>query len=170
MRRKIETNKNNNMKRILLLPLMLITAVVAQAEVTSLRVEKLTGDELTASLAQIGKIVLGEDDVLVYDKSGTQIGSASFSQFGKIVFFADGSTATSDVAASSVKVFYDTTRESLLVRGIEGLQTVRVYAANGQLLQSADVENGEAVMHIGGLQNGAYLLQAGAQVVKFIKE
>ena len=158
------------MRKILLLPFVLMIALAAQAEVTSLRVEMLTGSELTASLAQIGKIVLGENDVLLYDKSGAQIGSSPFSQFGKIVFYDDGSQAISDVTVSSLQVFYDATQESLLVRGISGSQTVRVYSVSGQLLQSANAANGEATMPIGGLQNGAYLLQAGAQVVKFIKE
>ena len=158
------------MRKILLLPFVLMIALAAQAEVTSLRVEMLTGSELTASLAQIGKIVLGENDVLLYDKSGAQIGSSPFSQFGKIVFYDDGSQAISDVTVSFLQVFYDATQESLLVRGISGSQTVRVYSVSGQLLQSANAANGEAIMPIGGLQNGAYLLQAGAQVVKFIKE
>lgn len=158
------------MRKILLLPLALMMALAAQAEVTSLRVEMLTGNELTSSLAQIGKIVLGENDVFLYDKSGAKIGSTPFSQFGKIVFYDDGSQAISDVTVSSLQVFYDATQKSLLVRGIAGAQTVRVYSVSGQLLQSTNATNGEAVMHIGGLNSGAYLLQAGAQVVKFIKE
>ena len=157
------------MRKILLLPFMLMSVLAVQAEVTSLRVEMLTGGEQTSSLAQIGKIVMGENDVLLYDKSGVQIGSTPFSQFGKIVFY-DGSQAIDNVTAPSLQVFYDAARENLLVRGIEGLQAVRVYSVNGQLLQSTNAANGEAIMHIGGLQNGAYLLQAGAQVVKFIKE
>ena len=158
------------MRKILLLPFMLMTVLAAQAEVTSLRVETLSGGELTSSLAQIGKIVMGENEVLLYDKSGAQIGSTPFSQFGKIVFYDDGSEAIDNVVAPTVAVFYDATLQYLFVRGIEGQQVVRVYSANGQLLQSANATNGEAVMHVDGLQNGAYLLQAGAQVVKFIKE
>ena len=158
------------MRKILILPFVLLMALAVQAEVTSLRVETLTGEELTSSLAQIGKIVLGEDSVFLFDKSGAQIGSTPFAQFGKIVFFDDGSHAIDGVTAPSLQVFYDATRESLFVRGIEGAQTVRVYSVGGQLLQSVNASNGEAVMRVGGLQNGAYLLQAGAQVVKFIKE
>ena len=158
------------MRKILFLPLVLMMAMAAQAEVTSLRVETLTGDELTSSLAQIGKIVLGEDSVFLFDKSGAQIGSTPFAQFGKIVFFDDGSHAIDGVTAPSLQVLYDASQETLFVRGIEGAQTVRVYSVGGQLLQSVNASNGEAVMRVGGLQNGAYLLQAGAQVVKFIKE
>lgn len=157
-------------KKILLLPFVLLMALMVRAEVTHLRVEMLAGGELTSSLAQIGKVVFGENDVFLYNKSGVQIGSTPFSQFGKIVFFSDGSTALDDVADSSVQVFYDATQESLFVRGIEDQQVVRVYTTSGQLLQSTAATNGEAIMHIGGLQNGVYLLQAGAQVVKFIKE
>lgn len=158
------------MRKILLMPLVLMIALVAQAGVTHLRVEMLTGGELSSSLAQIGKIVLGEDDVLLYDNSGVQIGSTPFSQLGKIVFYEDVTSALSDVTESSVQVFYDATRESLFVCGMEGQQMIRVYSVGGQLLQSTNATNGEAIMPIGGLQNGAYLLQVGAQVVKFIKD
>lgn len=158
------------MRKLLLMPLVLMIALVAQAGVTHLRVEMLTGGELSSSLALIGKIVLGEDDVLLYDNSGVQIGSTPFSQLGKIVFYEDGTSALSDVTESSLQVFYDATRESLFVCGLEGQQTIRVYSASGQLLQSTNATNGEATIHISGLQNGAYLLQIGAQVVKFIKE
>ena len=157
------------MRKILLLSFVLMMAWIAQAEVTGLRVEMLSGGELTSSLAQIGKIVLGEDNVVLYDKSGAQIGSTPFSQFGKIVFY-DDAMAISNVETSSLQVFYDATQQSLIVRGLEGQQTVRVYSTNGQLLQSNNATNGEAILHVGRLQNGAYLLQAGAQVVKFIKE
>lgn len=158
------------MRKVLLLPFMLLMALVAHAEVTSLRLEMLTGGELTSSLAQIGKIVMGEDDIVLYDKSGAPIGSTPFSQFEKIVFYDDGSQAIDDVSAPSLQILYDAMQGSILVRGIDGQQVVRVYSTSGQLLQSAPAANGEAVLPVGGLQNGAYLLQAGAQVVKFIKE
>ena len=158
------------MRKVLLLSCVFLMAIAAQAEVTSLRLEMLTGGEQTSSLAQIGKIVLGEDSVFLFDKSGAQIGSTPFAQFGKIVFFDDGSEGIDNVSASSVQVFYDAAQQSLFVRGIEGQQTVRVFSVSGQLLQSTPATNGEAILPTGGLQNGAYLLQAGAQVVKFIKE
>lgn len=159
------------MRKILLLPFVLMTALAVQAGVNHLRVEMLSGSELTSALAQIGKIVLGEDDILLYDRSGAQIGSSPYSQLNKIVFYDDGSMAgINDVADPSLQVFYDATRESLFVRGMEGQQTVRVYSVNGQMIQSANAENGEAIMHVGGLQNGTYLLQVGAQIVKFIKD
>ena len=157
-------------RKILLLPLLFLMTMTVRAEVNGLRVELLSGGEQTAALAQIGKIVFGEDSVLLFDQSGAQIGSTPLSQFGKIVFYDDGSHAISDVKASSLQVFYDATQESLLVRGMDGNQTIRVYSASGQLLQLTNATQGEAVLHIGGLKDGAYLLQAGAQVVKFIKE
>ena len=157
------------MKKILLFSFVLVAALAAQAQVNHLRVEMLTGGELSATLAQIGKIVLGEDDVVLYDHSGETIGSTPFAQFGKIVFYDDGLHAIDDVSAS-LQVLYDATQERLVVRGMNGQQTVRVYSTSGQLLQSTIATDGEAVMSISGLVSGAYLLQAGAQVVKFIKE
>lgn len=157
------------MRKILLL-LVLMIALTAQAGVTHLRIEMLSGGETMSSLAQIGKIVLGEDNMVLYDKSGSEIGSTPYAQVDKIVFFDNGTTGIDDVASSAIQVIIDQAQENILVKGISGNQTIRVFSVSGQLMQSVATAGGEANLYVGGLQNGTYLLQVGAQVVKFIKE
>ena len=48
------------MRKILLLPLMLLMALVAQAQATHLSIEKLSGAEEVSALATIGKIVFDQ--------------------------------------------------------------------------------------------------------------
>ena len=158
------------MRKILLLPFMLLMALAGRAEVTHLKIVPLSGDESASALAQIGKIVLGNEQMCLYGSDGSELGCTPFSLIGKIVFYNDGTTQLNDIKNSAIQVFIDPTQEELFVRGIAGEQTVRVYSVSGQLLQSANASNGEAIVPVAGLQNGTYLLQVGAQVVKFIKE
>ena len=160
------------MRKILLLPLVLMIALTMQAEVTHLRIEMASGGESISSLEQIGKIVLGEDNMVLYNKSGAEMGSTPYSQVDKIVFYEDGNTMSGidDVASPAIQVIIDQEQETILVKGIHGDQTIRVFSVSGQLLQSVATAGGEANLYVGGLQNGTYLLQVGAQVMKFIKE
>lgn len=159
------------MKKFLLLPLVLMMALTMQAEVTHLRIEMVSGGESMSSLAQIGKIVLGEDNMVLYNKSGAEIGSTPYEQIDKIVFYEDESMAgIDDVASSAIQVIIDQAQENILVKGISGNQTIRIFSVSGQLLHSVATAGGEASLYVGGLQNGTYLLQVGAQVMKFIKE
>ena len=158
------------MKKNLFMPIMLMVAIAGYAEVTHLKIVPLAGDESASALAQIGKIVLSSEQMCLYDQDGSELGCTLFSQIGKIVFYDNGTTGLTDTESSAIQVFLDPTQESLFVRGVAGQQTVRVYSVSGQLLQSANATNGEANVPVSGLQNGTYLLQVGAQVVKFIKE
>ena len=158
-----------NKHRLLLLP-MLLCAMWVTAQ-THLVVQPLTGGEQQYSLAQIGKIKFVNDVMYLYDDAGTLLGSTPVAEVGKIVFGDQGeATAISETNDLSLKVFPNPAQETVVVRGLKGEQTIRIYNLQGQLMQSATTANGEAQLQVGSLQNGTYLLQAGAQVVKIIKE
>lgn len=158
------------MKKILFMPILLMVAIAGYAEITHLKIVPLAGDESVSALAQIGKIVLGTEQMCLCGQDGSDLGCTPFSQIGKIVFYDNGTTGLTNMENSAIQVILDPTQESLFVRGVAGQQAVRVYSMQGQLLQSTVATNGEANVPVTGLQNGTYLLQVGAQVVKFIKE
>lgn len=127
---------------------------MVQAEVTHFRIELLSGGESVTALSQLGKIVVGDEDMCLYGPDGTNLGCTSLSQLSKIVFLHQGSEGFINVN----------------VPGIEGTQVVRIYTMQGQLIRTATVTDGTAELPVEDMPNGTYLLQAGAQVVKFIKE
>lgn len=157
------------MRKAFLLPLMLLMALVAQAQAMHLSIEKLSGAEEMSALAAIGKIVFDKNGMCLYDKEGTELGRTPFDQIGKIVF-SEQSTPTTvrELECPTIQVSFD--QETLYIRGIAGRQTVRIFSMNGQQMQSAVTADGEAQLPVGGLHNGTYLLQVGAKVVKFIKK
>lgn len=158
------------MKRFLLFPLLFLAILTAQAEATHLSVEHLDSTEATSALAQIGKIVLSYDDMCLYDKEGNKLGCTPYAQIDKIVFYKEGATGLDNTADSHIQVVLNPAEESLSIRGIEGEQTIRIYSMQGHLILSAGSVNGEANLSVGGMPNGTYLLQVGAQMMKFVKK
>ena len=148
------------------------TARLSAAEETQthLTIVPLSGSEQHFAITKIGKIIFEDDKMVLYDFENKQLGATPVSEIGKIVFGNDVITGVNEVQVSSLLIFPNPTQESLIVRGLVGEQVVRVFSLQGQLIQSAVSTDGEAQLHVGGLQNGTYLLQAGAQVVKFIKQ
>ena len=156
------------MRKILLLPFMLLMALVAQAQATHLSIEKMSGAEELSALATIGKIVFDQKGLYLYDKTGAELGYTPFDQVSKIVFTSKTDpTAIRQEERPAIQVSFN--QETIFIHGIEGRQTVRIYNMSGQVLLSAVSQDGEAQLYVGGLQNGTYLLQVGAQVVKFLK-
>lgn len=148
---------------------LLLMAVGMMAQ-THLKIVPLSDAEQQMAIAQIGKIIFADDKMCLYDNSGTLLGSTSVAQIDKIVF-VDNNNATSydEAGVINLQIYPNPTQESLSVRGLQDGQVVRIYSLQGQLLQSAAVTDGVAQLYVGGLQNGTYLLQAGAQAVKIIK-
>ena len=157
------------MRKILLLPLMLLMAWSVRAEMTHMTIELLSGEEVF-EIAQIGKITFDDNLMILFGNDGRQLGSTSVDLIDKIVFGEEENQAVENVSVSSIRVFPNPAQELLFIRGVEGQQTVRIFNMQGQVLQSALSVDGEASIPVGGLQNGTYLLQIGAQVVKFIKD
>ena len=153
-----------------LLILLLLMAVSVRADVTHMRVESLTGAEQHFAVARIGKIMFVNDVMEFRDKAGQLLGSTPAGQIAKIVFVEHGEEAIENVSSPAIQIFPNPAQESLCVLGIEDMQTVRIFSMQGGLMLSAEAANGEAQLYVGGLQSGTYLLQIGAQVVKFIKE
>ena len=161
------------MKKILLLPILLMVAIAAQAETNKLRMELLYGGEMEYALAIIGKITfnVAAEEMCLSDKKGEEMGCTSLHMIGKIVFTSDGAPTNLDaVESGTIQVYPNPTQDVLFVRGIEGDQVVRIFDLQGRLMHATSASEGEAQLQVGNLADGTYLLQLGAQVVKFIKE
>ena len=159
------------MKRKLLL-LGLLIPLFAYSE-TDLVLVPMSGQDLNYAVSLIGQIRFVENSVCLYDKQDAELGCTPINEINKIVFAEKPNTTTSindTNSGTSLQIIFDPSQESLVVRGLQGKQTLRIYNLNGQLIQSITAIGSDAYLHVGGLQNGAYLLQIGAQIVKFLKD
>ena len=156
------------MKRtILLLPLLLL-AVMARSE-AGLSVLNLTGSDKQFAVALIGQIKFADKVMYLYDKSQTELGHTAVADIDKIVFGEYAPSAVENVE-SRVAVYPNPTHDALVVKGIAAGQTVRVYDLQGRMLSATQIQAESTQINVSALQKGTYLLQIGAEIVKFMKE
>lgn len=156
------------MKRtIFILPLLLLT-VMARAE-AGLQVHYLTGSDKQYAVSLIGQITFADNVMYLYDKSKTELGHTAVADIDKIVFGEYVPSSVNDIEVR-VAVYPNPTHDALMVKGLAAGQTVRVYDLQGRLLSATQTQAESTLIDVSALQNGTYLLQIGAEVVKFIKE
>lgn len=156
------------MKRtILLLPLLLL-AVMARSE-AGLSVRNLTGSDKQFAVALIGQIKFADKVMYLYDKSQAELGHTAVADIDKIVFGEYAPSAVEDIE-SRVAVYPNPTHDALVVKGIATGQTVRVYDLQGRMLSATQTQAESTQINVSALQKGTYLLQIGAEIVKFMKE
>ena len=147
--------------------LLLLIATTAKA-VPGLTVITLDNTEQQFSLSQIGKITFDGNTMFLYDQDNNVLGYNSLDQVGKIVVVEDGTEALNEVN-SNVQIIMQPVQQSIIVKGLPGTQTIRVFNMAGNMLLSATSQAEQTTIDVSGLNHGIYLLQAGAQVVKFEK-
>ena len=131
----------------------------------SLVVEQRSGAQFLQDVAMIGKWVFEGENLLLLDKADQVLAVESIANIKKITFSNVVPSAVEDVVENTILVYPNPTQDVLMIQGIEA-QVLRVYDMQGRLLKT---EQGDQVV-VGDLPDGTYLLQVGAQVVRFIKK
>lgn len=138
---------------------------------SKLTVIDLNGIEEQYALSQIGKITFENEVMYLYDFSGTLLGSTSVANVAKVVVEdVQSEQIESQQFNGRLLVYPNPTQDALIIKGLDADQTVRVYDLQGKQMLAVPMQTDGTLIQVNGLQNGTYLLQAGAQVVKFIKE
>ena len=158
------------MKRFFFI-VILFVAVLACAQ-SNLVIVPLAGSDRAYAIPQIGKSRFEDRAACLYDKQGEQFGCTPTREIRKIVFSdqSENPTGFDKLFASAIEVYPNPTQSQLVVQGIEAQQVVRVFSMQGQLLITAVADANTATVNVSGLQTGSYLLQVGAEIVKFIKQ
>ena len=155
------------MKKTLLL-LLAFLPLMMLAEI-KLTVVDLNGKEKQFALSSIGKITFNNGVMYLYDQENTLLGFNDVEQVGQVVVEHDGATSI-DAVENQLRVFADPALQQLVVEGLPVGQTLRVYDTAGRLLSSTPSQPEQTRVDVSALQGGTYLLQFGAQVVKFVKQ
>lgn len=139
---------------------------------TNLVVVPLSGADANYAFSLVGKIRFVENSVCLYDKQEMELGCTPMNEINRIVF-EEGSNPQTDLEAISnpaIHVYPNPVQSQLIINGLQDDQVIRIYSLQGQLLMSASAVNNSATLDVSGLQLGDYLLQVGAEIVKFIKQ
>ena len=156
--------------RKLLIWILLLLPMAARAE-TALTIEPLSGAEKQYALSLIGQVRFAADVMYIFDVSGVELGHTAIPEVGKIVFREESTIYTStDNVSARVQVYPNPTHDFIIIQGLENEQTARVYSWEGKLLTTTQADEKETKINVSDLPNGSYLLQVGAEIVKFIKK
>lgn len=126
------------------------------------------GMEKQYTIAQIGKITFEPGKIFLYGHDGQMLGWNNLNDVGQVAI-EDEATAIESVTPQ-LQVFADPEQQQMVVVGLSENQTVRVFDTTGKLLFSTPSQTEQTRVDVSTLQNGTYLLQFGAQVVKFVKQ
>ena len=157
--------------RKLLIWILLLLPMAARAE-TALTIEPLSGSEKQYALSLIGQVRFAADVMYIFDVSGVELGHTAIPEVGKIVFREEStiSTSTDNVVSARLQVYPNPTHDFIIIQGLENEQTARVYSWEGKMLTTTQTNEKETKINVSDLPNGSYLLQVGAEIVKFIKK
>ena len=155
-------------RKFLILP-FLMWSMSLMAE-KSLTVESLSGQDKQFAVSLIGQIKFDNRVMYLYDKSHTELGHTAVSDISTITFKEGQQTSISETAVSSVNIYPNPTQDALVINGLRDVQTVRVYDLQGKLLLSVQAQSDNTEVNVSNLPQGDYLLQVGAEIVKFIKQ
>ena len=106
----------------------------------------------------------------LYDHQGELLGQQPLTSIRRIIFREMVETPTAlNNPISQIRAYPVPAHDKLIVEGVES-GMVRIYSMQGALLTSAPVVDGKAQVPVADLPNGNYLLQAGVEIIKFIKK
>ncbi len=134
-------------------------------------IEQLTGNDVQYAIERIGSIRFENEIMFLYSNTGEELGNTPTNNIGKILFrmISDGSTSVDNAHPTNVRIYPNPTQDILVIDGAPQGQTIRVYNMQGQILTSVLTDGLNTEINVANLQQGTYLLQIGAEIVKIIK-
>ena len=142
------------------------------AEEQMLVVKLKNGTEKGQSLSNVQKITFNANSMTIVLKDGrTDVSTLSGVQ--KILF--SQKTGIEEIAGNnnallgSLSIYPNPVQDILFVEGVERNTTIRIFNVKGVLFQTVLAKEETEQLNVSTLPQGIYILQAGNQAVKFIK-
>ena len=159
------------MKKQITLLFSLLLSVMAMAEM-SLVVRPMYDTDKIIALQKIGKLVYSGDSLLVYDNAGTRVYGDLFENV-KYVRYSDEEPQTPVVEtqyiASQIVVYPNPTADVLYIDNAE-VGEVRLYTADGRLLQVVEAHEGRVAVDMSVYPAGTYVLFCSGEVFSVVKK
>ena len=146
--------------------LLCVSAFAADA----IRIQSLSGQEQNVALQNIGKITFARDTMFLLSADGSVLGQTAVADIGKITFGDAVGDAVQNLSSPSLRVYPNPAQNILYVQGLKDDEVVRVYSLQGVLITAVKAVEGSAQINVTDLSTGTWILQTGAQLLKFIKD
>ena len=157
-------------KRLLFLLFVLAIGWQVRAEM-SLVVRLMTDTDKITALQKIGKLVYSGDSLLVYDNVGVLV-YGDLLENVKHVRYSDEEPQTlvePQYIASQIVVYPNPTADVLYIDNAE-VGEVRLYTADGRLLQVVEAHEGRVAVDMSAYSAGTYVLFCSGEVFSVIKK
>ena len=157
-------------KRLLFMLLVLVIGLQVRAEM-SLVVRPMTDTDKITALQKIGKLVYSGDSLLVYDNEAVLV-YGDLLENVKHVRYSDEEPQTpveTQYIASQIVVYPNPTADVLYIDNAE-VGEVRLYTADGRLLQVVEAHEGRVAVDMSAYSAGTYVLFCSGEVFSVIKK
>ncbi|MBQ7422555.1 MAG: T9SS type A sorting domain-containing protein [Prevotella sp.] len=149
-----------NKKNILFL-LMVILSLTAYADEQDLIINGETVGQIDV------KRITFDGDMVIFTLSNDSQRTETLGSNTEISLVFDETTNIADIQAFRLNAIVG---NQLNIKGLAGDTNLAVYDATGKLMASTRSNGSEATIDISHFRKGVYVLQAGNQVVKFVKQ
>ena len=144
------------------------------AEEQTLIIKLKNGTENEQFLSNVQKITFDASSMTIALKSGSTDVSA-LDDVQKILFSQQSENGMEDIAnnnnaLSLLSIYPNPVQDVLFVEGVAEETAIRVFNLNGELFQTTIAKENLVQLNVSALPQGMYILQAGNQAVKFIKQ
>lgn len=154
-------------KTLALLAFLIGLASMATAQTSvNLIITKTNGEEQTFFLSDQSQLSFQDGEYLIIDDGMNNVITYPLSQIRKMV--CAEILGTSEDSDSRLQIFPNPSRDSFIIRNLQGEGLARIYALDGRLMQSFEATEG-MVVNIGELSSGMYLLNVNGQTLKLMK-
>lgn len=154
-----------------LISLLLLGIVLQESKAQNLYIELSDGSVDTDVLATIKNLSFAESNLYVNFIPGTS-DVYDLSTIRKLYFNASVAINEPAETLSSLLVYPNPAKSSTITvhNNWQGTVQVNIFRSDGQLVLSSSVTDEKNSVNISGLAPGLYLLRAGNQTVKFIRQ
>lgn len=154
---------------------MLAVAVQgALCAASHLKVQYLDGSDYQAALSAIARLEITGEQMRLVGTGGEVLAEGNLFDDVRAVMLTDAPPASGlgeEALAGRIAVYPNPATERVTVSGLQAGETVRIFTTDGRLATTATADaNGQAQVQARPLPGGTYLLQAGTQIVKVIKQ
>ena len=154
-------------KTLTLLAFLIGLASMATAQTSvNLVITKTNGEEQTFLLSGQSQLSFENGEYLVIDDGTDNTFTYPLNQIRKMV--CTEILGTSEESDSQLQIFPNPSRDSFVIRNLQGKGLARIYTLDGRLMQSFEATEG-MVVSIAELSSGMYLLNVNGQTLKLMK-
>ena len=151
---------------LLLLALTLGLAFQAAAQPTQVIVTMTDGSELVYNVSEADRLYFEDNTNLVIETGNKGIARIALSAIRKIS--CTEITGQPENLTAEVSLMPNPVHDAVKLIGLDGVQTVNIYAIDGRLMQSFEATSDQTI-DISGLPIGLYLVRTQSTTLKMIK-